>query len=346
MSGKRTTFFIAGLTALLPLHAQDLTVETYTPPQIADTVPPFYPGTALQTGQEAWVELNFMVDKEGKPFELMVTESTGSERFSESALNAVQKWTYEPARRGGEPIVGSVTTRISFMLGGATGARSAFANRYRVFARTMEDGNEEEIKSALDRLVQSGARNHYENAYLGYARFMYAQKFEDPLTQMRHLLAALSYTREPDQKVYLPDEQARYARIELLRAQVLNNYLAEALQTYSYFEKKGDEEIVELFKPAIGSIKALEHSGPAYAIPLTLSPAGSSYVMLLKHKVYVQNVVGKVAEFKLRCTEHYIGFAAEPDVSYDVPDEWGDCTLEIIGDAGTTLELVQHSDPV
>ena len=51
---------------------------------------------------------------------------------------------------------------------------------------------------------------------------------------------------------------------------------------------------------------------------------------------------GALAEAKLRCEQKYAAFAVERDTSYEVPAAWGECSLEIVGDPGTKLLLLQH----
>jgi TonB family protein len=328
----------------LPTLGQEVDVMTFTPPEPERRVNPNYPLDALQVGGEATVELQLMVDKEGKPFEVTVTNLMGDDAFADEAVRAVRRWTYSPAMVDGEPIVGSVRTMIRFKLenedGSPIGAQRTFINSYRAFLEALPAGKEAaESKLAV---LESKARNHYENAYLNLARYLLAKDHGSSLEQMRFLHAAVSFSREVSDESYLPDDDARLARRELFRLQAANQYFREAMDTYRVIEGKGDTEAVGVLTPAYEQIQALEFSEKAYGMPITLREDGASDLKLLKHNVYIEQVTGKVSEFKVRCEKNYVGFAVEAEISYNIPAEWGVCDLEILGEAGSSFTLVQH----
>lgn len=331
--------FLLGIA--VPASAQEIEVYVFKPPEI-DRVTPHYPEVMLDSNREAWVEVNFMVNTEGKAFEASVINSTGDDDFHKNALSAINNGLYIPATNNGEPIVGSMTVRVRFNIEGATGARSSFRRAYREFTTTLETASEEEASAALTLLTSIGGMNHYENAYYNFARFMYAQKFTTTTEQQFYLEAALSFTNSTTDEVYLAEDQALYARRELLKFQVTNKYYREALATFEYLQESGDTETVELFSPVKEAITRLQQDETSYGIPVTLDDSGHWNFSLFKNKVYAENVNGKLHEFKLRCDKNFVGFVVEPDISYDIPAALGDCDLEIIGDAGTTFVLVQH----
>lgn len=231
---------------------------------------------------------------------------------------------------------------MRFTLEGATGARSTFRKLFRDFTTNLGAASLDEASAALESLTNVGGLNHYENAYLDFARFMFAQKFETPIKQQRYLTSALSYSNDPKETVYLANDQALYARRELLRLQVTNKYYSEALATLEYLKNSGDTETMELFAPVNEAITRLKQDESSYGIPMTLDDYGHAGIGLFKHRVYVENINGKLYEFKLRCEKNYVGIVVEPEISYDIPAALGECHLEIIGDAGTTFVLVQH----
>lgn len=48
--------------------------------------------------------MNFMVNPEGEPYEIEVTDFVGDEAFRKAALKAVETWRFEPAMLNGEAI--------------------------------------------------------------------------------------------------------------------------------------------------------------------------------------------------------------------------------------------------
>lgn len=50
---------------------------------------------------------------------------------------------------------------------------------------------------------------------------------------------------------------------------------------------------------------------------------------------------GDLDEIVFRCEKHYVSFAIERDVAYDVPPEWGECEVQILGDKEANFLLLQ-----
>ena len=71
-----------------------------TPPRIAKIVKPFYPPFALQARIGGIVVLRVLVSEQGAPLQIEVTRRVGA-GLTEAAVEAVRRWTFEPARKSG-----------------------------------------------------------------------------------------------------------------------------------------------------------------------------------------------------------------------------------------------------
>lgn len=87
----------------------------------ADTAPvpvsspaPRYPRDALRRGESGETVLRIHVGADGVPGEIDLVRSSGSRSLDRAATDAVRKWRFQPARRGGQPIPGEVQVPISF----------------------------------------------------------------------------------------------------------------------------------------------------------------------------------------------------------------------------------------
>lgn len=87
------------------------------PPRVVLRVEPAYPQLARQRRIEGWVELEFLVTADGRPSEIRVVESSPNAIFDVAATRALQRWRFEPARRGDAAPAARSRTRISFRLG-------------------------------------------------------------------------------------------------------------------------------------------------------------------------------------------------------------------------------------
>jgi protein TonB len=83
-------------------------------PVLIQRVEPAYSPLAKETGVEGSVEVKAIIGKDGVPRALGVIR--GDPRLSESALNAVRKWRYQPAVSDGNAVEAPVTITIQFRL--------------------------------------------------------------------------------------------------------------------------------------------------------------------------------------------------------------------------------------
>lgn len=83
-----------------------------------DNPPPVYPLLARRLGEQGQVLLRVLVRADGTPAEVTVQHSSGSVRLDETALTAVRRWRFVPARRGNAPVAAPVLVPISFSLRG------------------------------------------------------------------------------------------------------------------------------------------------------------------------------------------------------------------------------------
>lgn len=79
---------------------------------------PVYPEFAQDQGWEGQVVLRVHVSTNGKANVVQVKRSSGKKILDESALQAVQRWSFVPARRGQTPVEGWVDVPIDFKISG------------------------------------------------------------------------------------------------------------------------------------------------------------------------------------------------------------------------------------
>jgi protein TonB len=68
-------------------------------------VKPRYPESARRRGIEGTVLLKMRITAQGRVEDVQVVRSAGYPELDESAMEAVRRWRFEPARRNGEPVV-------------------------------------------------------------------------------------------------------------------------------------------------------------------------------------------------------------------------------------------------
>jgi protein TonB len=76
-----------------------------------------YPTAAMRASQEGWVDVELTVGTDGAVSNVAVVDSQPKHVFDRSAIDAVSRWQYKPASRGGEPITVTLRRRLQFNLG-------------------------------------------------------------------------------------------------------------------------------------------------------------------------------------------------------------------------------------
>jgi protein TonB len=88
---------------------------TTLPMPIAGQTPaPRYPTRALRRGESGTVRVRVEVGPDGRPAQVTVAQASGSRDLDRAAVDAVRRWRFQPARRNGEPVTGTVIVPISF----------------------------------------------------------------------------------------------------------------------------------------------------------------------------------------------------------------------------------------
>ena len=99
---------LIAMEAAKPIPASALKISTY--------VAPDYPPRASDRNIQGWVDVEFTVGTDGKTRNIVVTDASHETMFRREAMEAVQKWQFEPRVFMGRPIEQTSFTRIRFVL--------------------------------------------------------------------------------------------------------------------------------------------------------------------------------------------------------------------------------------
>lgn len=81
---------------------------------LLSSVPVAYPAEAVERGVDGWVDLEFVVDRNGQPRELAVVQALPPGRFDAAALAAVAQYRYVPFERDGRVYERRLRLRVRF----------------------------------------------------------------------------------------------------------------------------------------------------------------------------------------------------------------------------------------
>lgn len=88
--------------------------STTTAPVPLQSPAPSYPPEAFRNGESGTVLLRVHVDPQGAPYEVDLVQSSRSRALDRAATDAVRRWRFRPATRGGQPVPGEVQVPITF----------------------------------------------------------------------------------------------------------------------------------------------------------------------------------------------------------------------------------------
>lgn len=86
-----------------------------TAPKPIETPDPEYSKEARKAKYQGRCELEVVIGPDGRPYNIKVTRALG-EGLDVKAIEAVQKWRFEPARKDGQAVAVSLTIQIEFHL--------------------------------------------------------------------------------------------------------------------------------------------------------------------------------------------------------------------------------------
>jgi protein TonB len=79
---------------------------------------PRYPPEALRRGVGGTVRVRVVVAADGSVERMDIAEASGNRHLDRAALEAVRRWTFKPAVRGGRPVSAEVIVPLEFNPGG------------------------------------------------------------------------------------------------------------------------------------------------------------------------------------------------------------------------------------
>lgn len=285
---------------------------------------------ALSSGMGGWVKLAFMVDPEGKPFEITVIDSTSNKMFEKVAIELIQRSTFSPGSLNGRPIESDYEMLYAFY-GIDHGATPEFIDHYKAAMQAISAGDRPAADLAMKQLKVS---NFHENAYIGLATYSYASKWGDVSQQLAGLQRAVVGQ-------YLPATQFRGALLGCMQLELKAHEYAEALATWKRLEKSGiDDKTAAPLRAVVDQLERLRSDGTSYEVVGQMAD-GTWHLHLFKRHFRAAVTEGHISQVKLRCEKNYLYFAFDPNVNYEIGGKDGNCSIELVGEPSTKFTLTQ-----
>lgn len=313
-------------------------LDVYSRPHSVSRATPKYPRTALSRNQEGWVRLDFMVDTNGEPYEIAVTESMGDDVFHGPAIRALEKSRFEPARLDGQPLDAGHHLYYYFEMD-SDGARAWFVRTYRATMAAIGEGDQDKADSLLEELDSGGPLNLYEDAFLHVAKSGYYAKWGDEQQQLKALDRAVGHRTAKER---LPE--ALYTSLQRARFMLLvrTQDFGRAVRTFETLDEYPlDEDLLAPLRVVMHELETLQVDDRPYSVPGDFGDRYTWSYNLFKDEFFLAEVEGQIEEIKLRCSRKYVFLRFDPDLQYKIKQDYLPCHLQLVGDPGTTFKLTQ-----
>lgn len=343
----RMCFRILVLTLIAPIVIADgiSSHRIYAKP--VQRTPPRYPPYELEDGRQGWVDLNFVVTKEGEVIEPVIEASSGSRAFERAAIRTVENWRYEPALLNGEPVQQCKTAvRISFTVEGAeAGVSRGFYRKYKRIGKALDRGEVDSASAELDNALQSKGLSLSELSWLWALKSRIAEIQGDREMQLVAVRRALAIPSG-----FVPDQQRAGLLTTHIALAILKSNFAEALDAYSELKAIDGADTSEL-DPVIRHIQSLVDSSQLlYSLAEIGSDRGCETCTTqwryrpMRRAFEITDVNGALGNLELRCEwQRYVDEARE-NVVWNIPASWGECSVVVHGERGSTFKLVELPD--
>lgn len=300
----------------------------------------------IQLGGEAregWVYLGFMVDKDGKPAEIAVIDSTGNANYEQVAMRALERSTFEPASFDGQPVDSAYTYKFKILdLNYRNkGVANNFATGYQAVVAAIEAGDRSEADAALARLKVMNvnrSQNLYEDAFYGLASYQYAAKWGSEAQQLEGLNRAIAWETQPQ---YLPAGSLQSALLSRMNIELKTHRYGEVLDTVKLLEAMGvNEGMAAQLERVAGDIEA-ERTGSGQVVVRGQIQAHPWFLRLFKRHFTIAVQEGSLSAIEARCERGFVRFVVKPAERHEIGDQYGTCTLGLVGAPGTRFELAE-----
>ena len=294
--------------------------------------------------------LSYVVGTDGLVYDPIIDDSSGISAFERRAIQTVKRWRFEPATSKDKPIEQAHTkVRVTFAIDGSQHQRGAgrkFIRREKKFRQLLKEGDLEVAGEWLNASFEMPEWNLYETTRLWISSYHLYAALEDDENQLRSLRRASSgrdWVRPATATEILKAKFVVEARL---------GKLVDALETYELLV--GEEPAILDEGPlaeVAGKFRDFIDSGKTITTDALVEAEGDECCdavwghQLFRRKFAFENIEGEVKDLDIRCDWQR---ASEKEVYagkvWEIPESWGDCSLYVHGNEGTTFRLLELSD--
>lgn len=287
---------------------------------------------------EGWVKVRYSVLANGTTDDVRAVDQMPPQIPAGDAVHAVERWTFEPATSGGEPIDwhNNVSVVVFHNDAAPNEPTPFFVTNYLEVQKLLKEQDYKKALAREDRMVQQSITRLNE---IGLAQTLAAAihwGLDDPYSAWEAIERAA--IPEVDQLSDKDLETALYYRYVV----ALNlGYVEEAVDSYQRLSAIGSSHVdaqvtqqAATIEERLGDGKSvIQIKGRAGHDPWAYAPTRRTFAFA--------DVDGGIDDIQVECNRRKATLEYQPDVEWTLPESWGECTIFVDAKRGTTFTLYE-----
>ncbi len=303
---------------------------------------------------EGWVVCSVQVDTEGNVEDVIILDSSGATGIERAFVDFLSKQQYSPALLKGEPVRGSYENKLIQFTDMDRGVSRRVRALFRDGREAIVAGDAPAAQKIVEKLQAIDGRNLYEEAHielLKASRYRLLGQQANEVHSLSRILRFDTYGESEDMKNrYLEQDLQLQVLSRLYEIQMNNMMIADAQNTASKLTQLTPDNPITLQIEKHAQM-VMSHLPEDATIRTTGELADNPYrptsvwkTRLSRKRGFIDQTEGSITNFKIACDNGETRADPTGAISWNLPDSWGTCTAELIGEPGTTFELVQEPD--
>jgi tetratricopeptide (TPR) repeat protein len=290
---------------------------------------------AVGESVDGWAVVRYSVLTDGTTSNVEVIESAPPSLDVDGVLEAARGWTFEPATSDGEAIEWhNGESVVSFGEITDLEPSDAFVARYDSVVSLIDENRFPEALEASLMLLNEQAKNRLE---LGLSIAQVASinvLGENPQRALRYLQLAT------DRRATVLPLEDLFAALQLkLRVETELGRWREALETYEWIAAGLDPNAPNPFADVAKSLQGQWDNAEFLEIKGQIGDTPWRYDIGRRY-FYIDNIDGMIQTIDVECDTRRLTIDFESEADYQLPEDFGACTLFINGTPGTTFSYI------
>jgi TonB family protein len=316
-------------------------VESIIPAESIERVSPRFPIKAARNGNEGWVKLSFVVDKNGTVVDPVIEDSSGIRGFEKASLRAIKQWQYSPAIRNGEKIEQCRNSvQMDFILDrGPKGGRKRFVREYKNADEALRADNIVLAEQLITQMGEGKIWNRYEDAWFWMLKSEIAKAQGQESSQLGSLRRVVSSNKSTQ---YVGDQYYIYLLHQKFILEIKASLFSDALQTFAQIRQRPDSEktVRVLEKYATQAQEVLENQD-FIIVQGEVDSDGDWWHSLSRNRFMFSDIAGTLDTVEVRCDNKREKYTIAEFTEWKIPKSWGRCKIMVVGDTQANFNLVE-----